>query len=334
MQHSLKGLMARNRWILSVAVFLLTVVALVSLVEARKIRVGIASVGIPAILYLISRENGYYQQEGLDVEIIVMESTLANAGVIAGDLDFSTIPVAGTIAAVRGAPLVNVFASYDRPQHAIVSKPEIRRPEDLKGKRVAILRIKSLDDLLLRAVLEQKGLRIPQDVTVLGVGAPPTRYAALVSGRVDAAVMAPPFNFAAEKDGFRQILFFKDYGLVLISGGAVVRKAVLQSDRQMVKKFLRAVMKAMIHMREDRSGSIRLMAKIIRVDENLATRMYDFAHPTLAADGVLNRANQETFMKVVLEFAEKEVSPPVENFFDYSVAREVAAELKADGWKP
>jgi len=118
MQHSLKGLMARNRWILSVAVFLLTVVALVSEVEARKIRVGIASVGIPAILYLINRENGYYQQEGLDVEIIVMESTLANAGVIAGDLDFSTIPVAGTIAALRGAPLLNVFASYDRPQHA------------------------------------------------------------------------------------------------------------------------------------------------------------------------------------------------------------------------
>ena len=326
--------MAPNRWIISLAVVLVTIVGLVSHVNARKIRVGIPSIGIPAILYLISRENGYYQQEGLDVEIIVMESTLANAGVIAGDLDFSTIPVAGTIAALRGAPLVNVFASYDRPQHAIVAKPEIRRPEDLKGRSVAILRIKSLDDLLLRAVLEQKGLRVPQDVTVLGVGAPPTRHAALVSGRVDAAVMAPPFNFTAEKDGFRQIVFFKDHDLVLISGGAVVRKRILESDRQMVKKFLRAVMKAMIYMREDRSGSIRLMAKIMRVDENLATRMYDFAHPTLAKDGVLNRQDQQKFMRVVLEFAEKAESPAVENFFDYSVAQEAGAELKAGGWKP
>ena len=151
---------------------------------------------------------------------------------------------------------------------------------------------------------------------------------------MDAAVLANPYNLRAEEAGFRQLLLFRDYGIIVITGGSIVRKGFLQREKDTVRKFLRATMKALIYIKENRSGTISEIARILRVAPRLATKIYDGVLPTMAPGGVLNQENKVKFLNLVLRFAGKKESPPLDNFFDFSIAQEVLAELKAKGWKP
>ena len=325
--------MKYHRWVFSLLALVLTL-GLVVEAQAKKLRVGLPAVSMGGMPYFIARDKGYYKEEGLEVELIVMAAPLVNTAAIAGEIEFSTVPVAGTIAALRGAPLINIFAAFDRPQHSVITKQNVRTIPDLKGQRVGILRIKQIDDLLLQEVLEPYGLKIPRDVKVFGVGSPPTRYAALISGRVDAAVLATPWNFRAERAGYRQLLFLKDYGIILISGGSMVSKDYLKREKKTIRKFLRATMKGMIYLKENRSGAISEIIRTMRVDAELAGKVYDFVRPIMAPGGVLNQEKKVKFMNLILKFAGKKESPPLENFYDFSITQEVVAELKAKGWKP
>jgi len=327
--------MKHHRWVFSILVLFLTLGLVVEAqAQAKRIRMGLPAVSMGGMPFFLARDKGYYEEEGLNVELIVMRAPLVNIALIAKEIDISMVLVSGTMVALRGLPLINIFVAFQQPQHAVITKAEIRTISDLKGKRVGILRVKMLDDLLLQDVLKPHGLKIPRDVEVLGVGSPPTRLAALLSGRVDAVVLATPYNFRAEEAGFRRLLVFRDYGYILPSGGSIVRKGFLQREKKSVRKFLRATMKGMLYLKENRSGAISEMARILKVKPPMATKIYDDVMPTMAPGGVMNQENRVKFMDLVLRFARKKESPPLEDLFDFSIAQEVLAELKAKGWKP
>ena len=214
--------------------------------QSRKVRVAIPGYTIAVLSFLAAKTNGYYVAEGLDVELVAMRAPTANVAVLSGSVEFSGVPLSGLTTALRGAPLKVLFCQNDRPQHVLFARPDLQNLKALRGKKIAVVGPGAIDDVLLREVFSANGMDGGKDATILAIGTAETRYAALASGTVDAAVLIAPFTFNAKEAGFKELITFKDEGFVLPSGGIVARDDLLKADPVTVEKFVRTTLMGFI----------------------------------------------------------------------------------------
>ena len=156
----------------------LFVVGLAATAEAARLRLSVPVHGVSHVAFYAAKEKGYFQEEGLDVEVILMSAPIGVRALIAGDIDASTVGGSALPPIFRGAPLRMVFISFDKPTHWLYAKPEIRAVKDLKGKKVAVDGLGGTLESLMRSVLEKNGLEAGRDVPFLAIGTPPGRFLA------------------------------------------------------------------------------------------------------------------------------------------------------------
>src|SRR6185437_13380426 len=157
-----------------------------NLAESRKVPMAVATFSQSVLPMFVARENGYFQAEGLDVDLILMTAAVANMALMGGNVDFISSGPSAIGAIVRGAPLKFVFLCFNRPMHWLYARPEIRDVKALKGKKIGVSAIGASTQFLIQEILKRHGLDSARDVTILGVGTTANRYAALLGGTVDA----------------------------------------------------------------------------------------------------------------------------------------------------
>ena len=319
---------------LGIVAFLLAILGSVSKGETRRVNVSIPTHGMPVIAFTAALEKGYYREEGLDVQLILMSAGVATRALIGGDVDFATVGGAGLPPVLSGAPLRFVFTTFNRPMFWLISKPDIREVKGLKGKRVGVSNIGSGPDSLLRELLKRNGLEGGRDVVILALGLQANIYAGLVSGTVDAAMLAPPFNFMVEEAGFRELVSFIKQDFIELQGAIVVREALLQSDPPLVQKFIRGTLRGFRYARESRTGAVAILASNLKIKQDLAAKIYDAVRPAMTSDGTVSDELQKGALGHVLNRMGLKESPPLERIFDYSLTRKISAGLNAEGWKP
>jgi NitT/TauT family transport system substrate-binding protein len=302
--------------------------------QSKKVRVAIPGYTIAVLSFLAAKTTGYYAAEGLDVELVAMRAPTANVAVLSGSVEFSAVPLAGLTTALRGAPLKVLFSQNDRPQHVLLAKADVRNLKALRGKKIAVVGPGAIDDVLLREVFRANGMEGGKDATILAIGTAETRFAALASGTVDAAVLIAPFTFNAKEAGFRELITFKDEGFVLPSGGIVARDDLLKADPSTVEKFVRTTLMGFILTRDNRQAAIKVLSRNLKIEEPTAARIYDSARPTMTADGALSEEAQKKVMSFVMKQAGTKEAPPNEKLFDFSIIKKANATLQAKGWQP
>ena len=262
-----------------------------------------------------------------------MRAPTANVAVLSGSVEFSGVPLSGLTTALRGAPLKVLFCQNDRPQHVLFAKPDLQNIRALRGKKIAVAGLGVIDDILLREVFSANGIDGGKDATILAIGAAETRFAALASGTVDAAVLIAPFTFNAKEAGFKEIVTFKDEGFVLPSGGIVVQDELLKTDPVTVEKFVRTTLMGFLLTRDNRSAAIKVLSRTLKIEEPTAARIYDSARPTMTTDGALSEEAQKMVVSFVMKQAGAKEAPPYEKLFDFSVIKKANATLQARGWR-
>jgi NitT/TauT family transport system substrate-binding protein len=302
--------------------------------QSKKVRVAIPGYTIAVLSFLAAKTNGYYAAEGLDVELVAMRAPTANVAVLSGSVEFSAVPLAGLTTALRGAPLKVLFCQNDRPQHVLLAKSDLQNLKALRGKKIAVVGPGAIDDVLLRDVFSANGMDGGKDATILAIGTAETRFAALASGTVDAAVLIAPFTFNAKEAGFKELVTFKDEGFVLPSGGIVARDDLLKTDPTTVEKFVRTTLMGFILTRDNRPAAIKVLSRNLKIEEQTAARIYDSARPTMTADGALSEEAQKKVVSFVMKQASVKETPPYEKLFDFSVVRKANAMLQAKRWDP
>lgn len=314
---------------LTIASCILSVLGLLCKAEARTVKLAIP--GHSEILpFVIGQEKGFYRDEQLDLEMILMGANITIRAVIAGDVHFTTTANPALTAILRGAPLRVAFATFVRPMFSLYSKPNIHQVEDLKGKRIGIGAIGDSSEHMLRPIVRRYGLEVGKDVALLGLGVTATRYAALASGALDAAVLSPPTTVRAEEAGFRELIEFMKEDFVSISGGIVLREDLLQSDRSMVEKFIRATLKGLLYAHENRAATIPILARLQKIREDQATKLYNFMREGMTADGSVSEPLQKKKLEFDLQVQGLKEGPPLDKIFDFSLTRKLNAELKKD----
>jgi NitT/TauT family transport system substrate-binding protein len=302
--------------------------------ELVKTPVQIPAITPAATAFAVARDRGYYRQEGLDAQLIVMPSALGTQALLGGNVKFSTAGGAGLLPILRGAPIRFMFTTFNRPMFWLYSRSDIRSVENLKGKKVGVSSLGSGPDSLLREILKKHGLDGGRDVAIMPVGSGTARFFALQAGTVDAAMLSIPANLMAQDAGFRELVSFIDQEWIELQGTINVTDQLLASDPTLVEKFIRATLKGFIHFRDLRSQTIGILIRFLRVKEDAAAKIYELMRPSLTQDGIVSEEIQRKSLEHVIDRVGLKEPPRLDKIFDYSMAVKVRNELRAKGWRP
>lgn len=302
--------------------------------ELVKTPVQIPAITPAATAFAVARDRGYYRQEGLDAQLIVMPSALGTQALLGGNVKFSTAGGAGLLPILRGAPIRFMFTTFSRPMFWLYSRSDIRSVENLKGKKVGVSSLGSGPDSLLREILKKHGLDGGRDVAIMPVGSGTARFFALQAGTVDAAMLSIPANLMAQDAGFRELVSFIDQEWIELQGTINVTDQLLASDPTLVEKFIRATLKGFIHFRDLRSQTIGILIRFLRVKEDAAAKIYELMRPSLTQDGIVSEEIQRKSLEHVIDRVGLKEPPRLDKIFDYSMAVKIRNELRAKGWRP
>lgn len=317
-----------------IASVLIALMSLAAEAESRAVNLAAPAASLSQIAFYVAQERGFFRDEGLDVNLIVMGAPVANLALIGQNVDFSSVPTAALSAMLRGAPLRVIFNAFNRPLVWLYSKAEIRSVKELKGKRVGVAGIGSGPDHLLRELLRQNGMDPGRDVTILGLGVQANLYTALSTGNIDASVFVIPWNFTAADAGFFELVSFVHQDTVQFQGSIVVRDEFMRTDPQVVEKFVRATSKGLFYSRANRSGTIAILVRHLKVDEKTAAKIYDIGKAAMTVDGSVSESAQKRALEFVARVQGFKDPGPTDKFFDFSLTRRVSEQLQAQSWKP
>src|SRR5580765_1241807 len=178
------------------------------------VRIGIEAPAGTNSHYYVTKQLGLFQKYGLNMELISFPGgTVGLQSLLAGEIQFATADgVAGSQANLRGANIYFIAGMINTFPFSILSRPEIRTPADLRGKKIVISRYGSSSDTAVRAAVEKYDLRPDKDVIILQGGGQSERFAALRTGAVDAAIVSPPLNLTGKRLGFNEVIDLSQSG--------------------------------------------------------------------------------------------------------------------------
>jgi ABC-type nitrate/sulfonate/bicarbonate transport system substrate-binding protein len=219
------------------------------------------------------QRRGFYQKENLSVNLVYMRGGIDIKALLTGDADFGTGSTTAVTAFVAGAPLRVIMSMNSFVDQALYAQPKYRNLAQLKGQSIGSLNPGGLVDTLLRKIIAQNGLSPERDFIILNMGGTPERYAALKAGTLAASMLCAPHSLRAEKDGFTRIAVTRDY--VDVPGTAfIVHADKIKKQPQMVKRFLRASLRAMNYIRENRADTTQMIVREFGMDQEIAGLAY------------------------------------------------------------
>jgi len=234
----------------------------------KKISWGVTSLSASNWIPWVAKEAKIYEKYGLDVELILVKGSGQTSTAILGGSLFAAPVALPTVmlADLSGADLINIAHTVPGVQSKLLVKQEIKRPEDIKGKRIATSSLGSLGDFLFRYIIRKYGMDPNRDVTWLSIGTPPERLQALASGNVDAADLSYPTDAQALRMGYR-VLWDARKEVVYPSMSVVTRRKSIQEDRDTVMRLLKAHLEGIAYFKSHKDFSLKVLSKYLRTND-------------------------------------------------------------------
>jgi NitT/TauT family transport system substrate-binding protein len=234
----------------------------------KKINWGVTSLSASNWIPWLAKEAKIYEKHGLDVELILVRgSGQTSAAILGGSLFAAPVAVPQVMMALlAGADLVNIAHTVPGVQSKLLVGQDIKRPEDIKGKRIATSALGSLGDFLFKYIIRKNGMDPIRDVTWLSIGTPPERLQALASGRVDAADLSYPTDVQAQRLGYR-VLWDARKEVVYPSMSVVTRRKTVQEDRDTVMRMLKSHIEGIAYLKTHKEFSMKVLSKYLRTND-------------------------------------------------------------------
>jgi ABC-type nitrate/sulfonate/bicarbonate transport system substrate-binding protein len=238
------------RWVNSITLvsILLMLAWSFGVLGADQIRVGYGSLSTSYAAIWVAGEARLFQKNGINAEVLYLESALVRTALIAGDVAMGGMS-GTTMAAPRlqGADPVIIASFANALQYRFVVRPEIKTVADLKGKRVGVAGFGLGAHRGAQIILTKLGLNPDTDVTLLQIGGDPTRMSALLSGTIDATVFNPPLHQRAVEAGMRVIANIEEMNFPVQGSALVTTDRFVKKNPDVVRRSVKSIVES-IHL--------------------------------------------------------------------------------------
>ena len=250
-------------------VFCLAATAPANAQQQKTVMVGVAGMSAALIHPFVAKDSGMFQKYGIDARLVLFEGgSLLSQASMAGEIKISTTSGPVTIASRSAGGDTIVVAGYiNTLPYNLVTNKTITSLEQLKGKKIAISRFGSNTDTAVRLLLEKVGLNPTKDVTIIQVGAQPTRFQALVAGSIDATIIAPPFDITAKKQGYNVLVNLAEQSLAYPQQVVETTDRFIKENPQAVKNYLKGFIAGIHYGLTNKEGAKKIMAKYLRITD-------------------------------------------------------------------
>ena len=307
-----------------------------ALAQQIKLNAGYSAISEEQLPAWLAKEAGIFQKNGLDVQLIYFTGgTTAVQALVSGEVPISQVAGPAVVnSALAGSDILIVAGGATSLDYWLMTKPEIKRPEQLKGGSVAISSFGTASDFVARYAPEKLGLTPGKDVTVVQVGGVPDRLGALLAGRVEAAVLVPPSMFIGQKKGLNILADVSKLGLPFQYTGVATSRRFIKEHPDTVRRYVRSQLEAVNRIYTDKEISLKVLTKYFRgnVDREILEKSWE-----LLIDGNLLPKKQypslEGFKFILAPLTEKNPkakAAKAEDFADLSFVEELDRSGYAD----
>jgi len=237
--------------------------------KAIRVNLGYSSISGSQAILRVTKDAGIFSKNGLDVSLVFIAggSGIIQA-LVAGDLPIAVVSGEPAILArLQGADTVILGGLINIIDFSVITAPEIKKPQDLKGKKLGVSRFGSSTDFVIRYALDKWGLVPDRDVAILQIGSQPARLAALKSGTVHGTIVGPPADIVARKSGFNEIATPEQLNLAYPNTCIVSTASILSKNDELVRRIMRAMVEGIHIFKTQKEASMKSLDAFARLGD-------------------------------------------------------------------
>jgi NitT/TauT family transport system substrate-binding protein len=218
----------------------------------------------------MAQEAGLFKKYNIDFNLVfISSSSIVTAALLGGDAEMTVTGAIGNVAAfVRGSTDVAFVGGIKNVMtQTIVAGGAIKRPEDVKGKKIGVSRIGGNSHYFTIQALRRFGMDVTKEATFIQTGGDPETFAALSAGSIDVATLTPPLDALAVARGFHYVIYGPDLKIPYAATAFVTKRSVIAKRPQVIGNFMRAMAETSKMMHTDREFVYKVLGKYLRISD-------------------------------------------------------------------
>ena len=218
----------------------------------------------------IAQETGIFRKYNLEFPLVYIgTSPLATAAMLGGDAQLLIDGGVGLVRTVVGGnnDLVFIAGVKNHLTQSILAKPEIKRLEDLRGKKVGVTRIGATTHYFAVQAFKRRNMEAGRDYSMIQTGGAPEMLAALLSGAIDAGTMSAPWDARAISEGYSYIVYGPDLRIPQVAVSLITRRSFIAQHSPLVGRFMRSMAEAAKVLHTDKETVLKVLGKYLRIED-------------------------------------------------------------------
>jgi NitT/TauT family transport system substrate-binding protein len=293
---------------------------------ADKIRIGVPELNAQFLPLALGEKKGFFQEEGLQGEIIRINPTVALAALVSGELDYWTVIGNSVGAVIQGAPLRVAACYVPGSPSALIARPEFKSVQELRGKTIGLNTFGGALESVARLMVKHFGLDPDKEIKFLALGTSERRFSAMKQGLSAATMGSPPLDFLGKKMGFVVLARANELFSYPTSGIVVSVKKIKEKPDE-IKRVIKAGIKANRYIRQNRESTIQLMMEWMKTDREMVTAGYDSVLKLFNDDGSVPEKGLLLVIDELKKLGKVEREISLSEVADLSILREAQREL-------
>ena len=240
--------------------------------QMRKINIAYTATSPYQAVLIVAKEVGLFKKNNLDPTLIFTTGgSLGIQAMVGGDVAMTLSDGSSSVGSkLAGVDVLVIASLLNTFPYSLISLPEIKKVDQLKGGKIAVSRFGSATDLSVKMALAKVGLNAEKDVTLLQIGVQTARYAALQSKNVQATIITPPFTLTARKAGFQTLIDMAELNIPFQLTGLLALRPYLKNNPDMVLSVIRTLSEAIHFYKREKEATIKILGRYLKTDDREA----------------------------------------------------------------
>lgn len=292
----------------------------------EKTILGVPSPALSMLPIFVAQTKGFFRQEEIEPVIVYMGGRLQVLALSSAEIDYTASVETALRAAMQGMPFKVIVYMSSGMSVSLVTTPDIKSVSDLRGRAVGVTSLGGGLEYALREILTKKGGLSPDREVRIVALSQTDMMPGLASGSLQGAMLVPPFDAMMAQKGFRRLVFAGDL-LDYPQGGLATTDKKIKDKPAQTKKIVRAIVRSLIHIRENREGIVNYIAERWKIDPGLASSSYELMVRSFSKDGTASARSIQNVIESTKARLKIERPTAISDVIDLSLLEEVRREM-------